>query len=247
LLPNWKQLMFFKKDKIRFFCELDEVKERYPIISAQKIKFDWFKTSAKNFKHMADTKGAYEQISGVVKCPGVSPIMKKGYIVQSWFDLTIRFHDDGFEYFIPEGILSYLKEKGFKKTLVNGFNNAEPAHATPIPESQFQGLLKITTPWSVSIPKGWELLLQPIPYPDDINFSAVHGILEHGDFYHLNAIIRCNQYHREFTIPAGTPLFQIIPIKTTKSNVVFERYTNEIKKKEDRQQFDAHHQFIIKK
>lgn len=239
--------MFFKKEKIRFFCELDEVKERYPIVPAQKVKFNWFKQSSKNFKQIADERGSYEQISGVVKCPGIRPVMQKGFIVQSWFDLTIKFHEDGFEYFVPQGIMSYLEEQKFTKSLVNGFNNAEPAHSTPIHQSQFQGLLKITTPWSVSIPKGWELLIQPIPYPDDVNFSAVHGILESGDFYHLNAIIRCNQFNKEFTIPAGTPLFQVIPIKTCSVDVTFENYTRETRQKENLQKFDAHHQFIIKK
>jgi hypothetical protein len=107
--------MFFKKNKIKFYCELPEVKEKYPITPSGEYKFKWIRESAKAFKDIVAQKSAYEQITGVVKCPGVIPIMKQGYIVRSWFDLTITPLQDGrFECHIPQGIFSYLKERNLK-------------------------------------------------------------------------------------------------------------------------------------
>lgn len=239
--------MFFKKDKLKFYCELPEIKQRYPIIQARQYKFNWFKKSSQAFKEVAKERSSYEQISGVVKCPGISPVMQQGYIVQSWFDLTIKVHENGFEFFIPQGLFSYLKERNFNKTLISGFSSEDPAHAIPMPEIYSNSLVKITLPWSVSIPKGWKLMFMPIPYPDSVDFMSVHGILESGDLYNINAIIKCNtNYNREFTIPAGTPLLQLIPIKTVNAEIEILDYNADIQQKEISNKYLANHQFIVK-
>jgi hypothetical protein len=238
----------FKKDKIKFHCELPEVKEKYPIIPASSYKFKWVKESAMAFKEVIAKKGSYEQVTGVVKCPGVFPIMKKGYIVQTWFDVTIRPLNDGrFECHIPLGILSYLKERNFDKKLISWFSSDEPSHAIPLSIDQIQSLIKITLPWTISIPKGWELLFIPIPYPDLTPFTAVHGILEASEFYHLNAIIKINQRYEEFTIPAGTPLLQLIPIKSDTVEVEILDYDESVKQLEIKNHFASNNTFVIKK
>ena len=240
--------MIFKKDKIKFYCELPEIKETYPIIPASSYKFNWVRESAIAFKEMASKKGAYEQITGIVKCPGVFPIMKHGYIVQSWFDLTIRPLGDGrFECHIPQGIFSYLKDRNFDKRLISWFSGDEPAHAVPLSSEQVQSLIKITLPWSVSIPKGWQLMFIPIPYPDITEFTAVHGLLESGEFYNINAIIKINQCNKEFTIPAGTPLFQIIPTKLNLKEIEILDYDASIKELEIKNKFLSNNTFLVKK
>lgn len=241
--------MFFKKNTIKFYCELPEVKEKYPIFPAKVHKFDWFRQSAKCFKDIIKQKSTHEQLTGVVKCPGVSPIMNKGYIVQSWFDLTIKplVHPDKFEFFIPQGLFSYLKEKNYNKRLISWFSSEDPAHAIPLAEDQLQSLIKITLPWAVSIPVGWQLLFMPIPYPDNNQFIAVHGVLEPGEYYQINAIIKINQFTDEFTIPAGTPLFQIIPVKTDLPTVEILDYSESIKELELKHKFESNNTFVVKK
>jgi|688.fasta_scaffold161769_2 hypothetical protein len=239
--------MFFKKEKIVFHCELPEIKEKYPIIAAKEYKFNWFKKSAQAFKSTVEQRAAYEQITGVVKCPGIHPVMKKGYIVQSWFDITVKPLINGFEFFIPQGLHSYLKERKYDKHLVSCFSGEHPAHAIPLPETYVQALIKINLPWSVSIPAGWNLLIMPIPYSDNTDFTAVHGMLEPGDFYNLNAIIKCNSNNKQFTIPAGTPLMQIIPIKDNSPIVEFADYDERTQQKEINNKYISNHQFVIKK
>lgn len=241
-------MFFLKKNKIRFYCELSEVKERYPITPAKTQQFNWFRKSAKCFKSIINEKAAYEQVTGIIKCPGVQPVMKKGYIVQSWFDLTVRpLEDNRFEFFIPQGLYSYLKEKKYDKRLVSWFSNDDPAHTVPLHDDQLHSLIKITLPWTVSIPKGWSLMFIPIPYPDMVEFTAVHGILEAGDYYQINAIIKINQTRKEFTIPAGTPLFQLIPIKDVSDNVEILDFTDSIKQLEIKNKFAANNTFVVNK
>lgn len=239
--------MLFRKEKIVFHCELPEIKEKYPIIPAKEYNFNWFKTSALAFKSMAEQRSAYEQITGIVKCPGIHPVMKKGYIVQSWFDITVKPITNGFEFFIPQGLHSYLKERKYDKQLVSCFSGGQPAHTIPLPNTQSQSLIKINLPWSVSIPAGWNLLFMPIPYPDNTDFTAVHGILEPGDFYNVNAIIKCNSNNKEFTIPAGTPLLQLVPIKDNNITIELADYDKSTQQKEINNKYLSNHQFIIKK
>jgi len=174
--------------------------------------------------------------------------MKQGYIVRSWFDLTIRPLGDGrFECHIPQGIFSYLKERNFNKQLISWFSADEPAHSIPLAANQAQSLIKITLPWSVSIPKGWKLMAIPIPYPDITEFTAVHGTLEEGELYDINAIIKVNQVDKEFTIFAGTPLFQFIPINTSVPQVEILDYTETIKQTALKHKFASNNTFIIHK
>lgn len=239
---------FFNSPKIKFYCELPEVKENYPVIEASKYKFNWVKESAKKFKEISKEKSSYEQISGTVRCPGVLPMMRKGYIMQSWFDLTIRLTDDAnrFEFFIPQGLYSYLRDKGYDKQLISWFSKEEPAHAIPLPNSQLQSLIKITLPWAVSVPKGWNLIFMPIPYPDQTDFVSVHGILGPGKHYDVNAIIKCNSNNKEFSIPAGTPLFQIIAVRDNNDSIEILDYDADIKQKETERKYLSNHQFIVK-
>ena len=238
----------FKKDRIKFYCSLPEVKEKYPIIPASTYKFKWIKESVNAFKNSVARNGAYEQTTGIVKCPAVLPVMKRGYLVQSWFDLTIRPLEDGrFECHIPTGIISYLNDRKFNKKLITWFSEDQPAHVIPMYGDQVKSLLKITLPWSITIPKGWELMFIPLPYPDLTDFTAVTGLLEEGEFYNLNAIIKVNHSNKQFTIPAGTPLFQLIPINVSTDEVEILDYNEAIKELEIKNQFDSNNTFIIKK
>jgi hypothetical protein len=125
--------------------------------------------------------------------------MKTGYIVQSWFDFTIRTGQDEnrFDFFIPDEIQSYLKERNYDKKLITWFSGEDPANKIPLSDQKLQTLIKISNPWVVSIPKDWNLLVVPIPYPDVTDFEAVHGMLNAGDCHQMNAIIKINSMNNE--------------------------------------------------
>lgn len=247
---HWKiirNMNFFKK-KVKFYCSLPEVKEKYPIVPARSQTFQWLRNSATAYKKIANERGTYEQVSGTVKCGGVASIMQHGYIVKSWFDMTIKPVGDSknFECFIPEGIYTYLHEKNYNKKLVTWFSNDNPSHSIPLASTDLQSLIKINTPWIVSIPKNWNLLFMPIPYSDNPEFSATHGVLEPGEKYDISVIIKIHSTDKELFIPAGTPLCQFIPFQTDITPVEFSDITEEMKKLNTQYQYDRNHSFITK-
>jgi hypothetical protein len=241
--------MFFNKSKITFHCKLPEVLERYPILPAKSVKFNWVKQSSINYKKIVEERGTYESIAGTVKCPGLHSIMQKGWILTSWFDLTIRTYEnekDRFDYIVPTSIGSYLQEYNYNQKLINWFSASEVALRVPVPDNSLQTLVKISTPWTVDIPKGMSLLMMPIPYPDNPNFSAVHGILESGDFYDINAIIQIHKTPGELFIPAGTPLCQLLVVPDNKEEIIQKMQDNKNWKAELKNKFKNVHRFITK-
>lgn len=241
--------MFFNKSKITFHCKLPEILETYPIVSAKSLKFDWLRQSSIDYKKIVKERGTFEPVAGTIKCPGIQNVMQRGWILTSWFDLTIRTYEnepDRFEYVIPPGIDSYLRECNFNQKLINWFSSSEAALKIPVTNNSLQTLIKISTPWTVEIPKGLSLLMLPIPYPDNPDFSAVHGILEEGSFYDINAIIQIHKKPGDLFIPAGTPLCQMMVINNTDPEIIQKHQDTKNKKEELKNKFKNSHRFTTK-
>lgn len=232
--------------KIKFYCSLPEVLENYPIVKAKEFKFEWLKQSGQQFKKNVDNRNVGESISSTAKCPGIHSIIKTGYILPSWFDFSIKTYADPnrFEYFIPQNIQNYLDERNYKKQLISWFDSSNPAIAIPSHENYLQTLIKIIMPWAVSIPKGYKLLIQPIPYPDTTDFSSTIGVLTSGEFYEIHPILRWHSLNKEVFVKAGTPLCQLIPMQDKEIEVEILHYDNNIKKKEIEWNFMTSHKFI---
>jgi hypothetical protein len=240
--------MFFK-NKIKFYCNLPEVREKYPITQSKNQKYSWFKKSALNFKKMATEIGRYQQVTGVSRCPGIRSILNKGFILRSWFDLTIKpiANGQGMEYYVPEGVYSYLKERNFNDKVISCFTPENNAHMIPLNKNQLQALVKITTSWSVFLPNNKDLLIMPVPYSDNTDFTPVHGVLNSGSFNEINAIIKINHIDKEFTIPAGTPLLQLIPVDTCEYGFEINDFDEKIANVAKKNKFESNNTFIVKK
>ena len=72
-------------------------------------------------------------------------------------------------------------------------------------------VIKIQTPWFVEVPKGYSLLMMPLPYSDDKRFTAATGLLRGNQPLNVQVFWHC--LNSEEIIPAGTPLNQMILIK----------------------------------
>jgi hypothetical protein len=236
---------FFKKT-LQFYCKLPEVKEKYPIIKASSYKPQWFKESAMAYKDEVKNNGTYQHVSGTVKCNGIRNIMKQGYILRSWFDLTIKTGDSPaeFQFVVPPEILNYLEERKFNKPLISWFSGNDKHVAIPVQSNSLQTLIKIATPWSVVVPKGWSLMFLPIPYPDDPEFSSTHGTLAGGDVFEINPILAWHKRPGDHFIPAGTPLCQLIPVKDDTLDISISDYDQQMIDTEIKWRFNIGHKFI---
>jgi hypothetical protein len=209
--------MFFKK-KIQFHCSIPDVAQSYPITDAKNYKWNWLSESARAFKQL-DNNGANGQIkTGTIKCPGIRDVCSQGYILRAWFDLNLITNHDPIEfmYAVPDSFSSFLQGQQFNKTPIKWFSGDVPQVAVPLPSNSLQTLVKITTPWTVRVPTGWSLMIMPVPYPDDPEFSCTYGLLRGSGEYEINPIIAVHRRPGQLTITAGTPLCQLIPIKNDK-------------------------------
>jgi hypothetical protein len=235
-------LRLFKKDKIKFYCSLPEVKEKYPIVQSKDINFKWFRKSALAYKEKSKETLS---VSGTAKCPGIHNITSEGYILRSWFDMSIKTTDDpnNFRFLVPPQIQYYLREKNFNKDLIKWFSGDDPSMSIPLPDHSLKTLIKITMPWAVYIPKNWSLLIMPIPYPDEPEFTCTHGILPSGNFHEIHPIISWHKKQGELLIKAGTPLCQLIPIYNKKIDVDVLDYDDFARKEEAKWAFNMSHTF----
>ena len=245
LIYTLKDNVFNFKKSIKFYCSLPEIKEKYPIIPARNFHPNWAKQSAHAYKALVKNTSQFSRTTGTIKCPGIKDICSKGYILTSWFDISILTTSNPieFQYAVPQGLPEYLKTRNFNKDLIKWFSGDVPQVSIPLPESSLQTLLKISTPWVVSIPKGWSLMIMPIPYPDEPEFTCTHGLLESGNFYEINPIVSIHKRPGEILIKAGTPLCQLVPMKTDTIDVEILDYDSSIEKKEQVWNYNAVHRF----
>ena len=237
--------MFFKNKEVEFFCRLPEVQKQYPIVSAQQTKFSWMKESVKQYKKLLHNTGHRQSVTSTVKCPGIKPAMSLGYTLRSWFDFTIRTTEDPnkFEYFVNEKLNKYLMMRNYNAKLVSWFSSEDKNHGIPLAKNDLQSLIKLDTPWYVKIPKGYKLIIMPVPYADETAFSSVYGVLDSAQQYSLNVILKWHNRPGETFVPAGTPLCQLLPIKDTAIPIKIKDWTIDNFNAEAEDDYIAMHRF----
>ena len=219
---------FFKKSPIVFACSIPAVLDRYPVEPASKVKRSWIKSSVAAYKHQVQAIGKTQGVSGTAKCPGLHNIIGEGYILRSWFDLTVQTTNDDYAFncTFPTGMASVCKDNNFNEELISSFSGKQPNLAVPVSEGSIKSLIKINTPWAVKIPKGWSMLMLPVSYGNDTRFSDKPGILTEGEFYTINPIIEWHVKNSVGKIEAGTPLLQMIPIRSEKAEATIQLFDN---------------------
>jgi hypothetical protein len=240
---NW-----FKKKQPIFYCSLPEILENYPLEPAKSVRPKWVADSARAYKQEVEELGTQTTVKGTARCPGIFKLMHRGWILKSWFDITITpEHNTGrFRLHVPEGFEPYLKQRGYTKKLISWFSGDLVSRAIPLKVGSLDTTIKISTPWTVSVPKGQTLLMLPIPYGDRQDFSCAPGVLEAGEFYDINPII-CIHTDQEVFIPAGTPLMQLMSIPEEDIKIAQMLETPEQRARDQAQMYRHSHTFVTKK
>lgn len=138
----------------------------------------------------------------VKMCSPFLDAMTAGYIQETWCDLLIDSAD---------GETITQTQTARTPTLV-GFRKAP---AVPIPPYVYATEMIWYQPWQPVLPKGYSMLYLPPVNRIDSPIITLSGMVDHDVFHHS---IRGNYpfYIRKGfkgIIPAGTPMFQMIPIK----------------------------------
>jgi len=95
-------------------------------------------------------------------------------------------------------------------------------------------VVKFHSPYTIQTPKGWSILMKPVANDfasPVVPFEAVIDTDRYCGKINLPCFIRAQE--KEFSMPLGTPLVQVIPFKREKVTIKREKYTEETLKKFD--------------
>ena len=185
--------------KIEFFSIVDGLTDTYPVLNSKSIMPSWLKTAQQEYSQMEK----YD--FHIARCPGIVDVLTTGYIVRAWHDVAVRSGPSSLETFAPDIVLEQLIEK---PALQVQKGDSVAKHIPKRPWSN-KSILKINTPWHII--SDCKFMMLPISYTDQFEFESCIGILDPSVSSEINIQGYVNGVG-EFTIRAGTPLCQLIPI-----------------------------------
>ena len=152
----------------------------------------------------------------IKKCPGIVEYSRHGYIISAWQDIEITVDEAGENYVwrTPLNTYDFSLDAPIKgATLPEVFLMKREAFYDHFPrENTFKSVIKINTPWSVKMPKGYALLFAPVWYDNETRFEVIPGILNDPDNNYIHVQIYWHVIGRTEIIKAGTPLVKLIPV-----------------------------------
>ena len=196
-----------KTPKVKFTCFTEGVAEKYPIIPTGKNHLKWMKRALEYYKSVP-TGGVK-----ITKCPGIASIVNEGWVMRSSMDIQIKTNGDGKNFWWATSE-DQIKTEAGASFLGHYIHFHDPEQLMQFQEktpNTLETVIKIQTPWFVEVPKGYSLLLMPLPYSDDKRFTAAMGLLRGNQPLNVQVFWHC--LNSEEIIPAGTPLNQMILIK----------------------------------
>lgn len=143
-------------------------------------------------------------------CPGMSDLMRAGYIITAWDDIRIKANRAGV---VSKMEINYTRPVERMNTeVVAGIVEVEdiPLHAC-----------KLSTPWCVTTRKGYSAMVVAATYHSPFlkDLHVYGGIVDYDNFHTINFIFTPLRECEVF-IPAGTPLLQVIPYRRETSTGV---------------------------
>lgn len=161
---------------------------------------DWYK-DIKLSKDVRFGSGGAMFVDGMVKkCVPFLEGFSHGYIQETWTDIYVKKSEYGIEYiYSHEPTIMTVRDK--KSINVSGaFYQIECAW-------QLQ--------WYPKMPKGWSMIFTSPFNRLDLPFRSLTGVIDSDNFYDSKQGNYPFFIEKDFEglIPAGTPMFQMIPIK----------------------------------
>lgn len=195
---------------LQFFCFDPDVIQNYPITPISDIKFEWLEKAREYYKKFPDK---HETTS----CPGIISILNRGWVQLAYQDIIIETDKKH-----PKSYIGYSREDQ-RKRRGGKYTSVYLSDHSPEQMWQFQKdwrkdtlhcMLKIQSPWFVKIPTGYSLLTMPVPYADDIRFSAATGTMRGTHYLNIQLFWHC--INGREVIKAGTPLNYMMLVKDEK-------------------------------
>lgn len=161
---------------------------------------EWYKSIPKFSEKNIDLEALNTKGLGIKSCVPFLDSMLSGYIQETWQDIVVDFRDSKLSVTHP--------------TTPEILTSRDRVHM-PIGKEFYQTEFTWQVPWMPKLPAGWSMLYtSPINHAE-LPFQCATGIMDSDVFYHIpfGNYPFYIKYGFRGVIPAGTPMFQMIPIK----------------------------------
>lgn len=224
-----------KKDKVIFYCSISGVKETMPILLAKDVKYAWVKRAVKAFKEKSldvSTTTDSGKIRHVSRCPGIFGIKNQGWIIRTWQDIELTVDEPEWSWRTPMNQVK-LSNSISAVEVTHHPEESLKQHLEHWPETAFSQIIKINTPWTVKVPKGYVLNQFHPSYLDENRFTSLPG--SYSPDYGMGTINVPMMWHSKkgnYLIKAGTPIAQLILSKKEDIDYEIKLVDDKFKKEE---------------
>jgi hypothetical protein len=184
-----------KRPDIEFKAVIGRPDLYAPIVPARKVCPEWARRQREASKKV-----------NLAQCPGMFDFAHAGYIVPAWCDIHIKANRAGVVIQLDGSLASLpgLSALPMDFSIIDGL--------APIEDSVQRRAFKLPGPWSVQTAPGVSCYVVPaLMHSDFLDKIYVYpGAVDYETFHTLNLMFSVLK-ECEFTIPAGTPLLQVIP------------------------------------
>jgi len=186
--------------KIEFFSSVIGVADTFPILESKKNLPSWMSDARRDFSEKQNKRDLT-----ITKCPGIVEALTKGFLVTSWHDIDVVSTDNDLNAGSPsEQLNDMLGNPTLQIQSGDGIGKFLPRR----PWSN-KNILKINTPWHIK--SNVKFLMIPVPYTTMFEFESCVGVLDPAISSEINVQGYVNG-RGTFTIKAGQPICQLIPL-----------------------------------
>jgi hypothetical protein len=241
---------FFKKEStIEFFSIIPEVAHLAPIQPANNFRPNLIVNASKALSQAKkDSEYGYSSYNSTAKCPGLYNLVKHGWVMTAWTDITIETNGDGVSFKWESAANQKNIDGGIAKEAVAYHTPEQYADFVEDDPNTLKTIVKINTPWRCIVPKGYYLQEGPLPYTDEKRFTVVKGYFnrEYG-VAQLNVQLLWHVMNGKTLIKAGTPIAHYVLVPIDQPKLVIMEATPEQLKANRLTELEIARKFISKK
>lgn len=143
-------------------------------------------------------------------CPAIRDLTQIGYVLPLWQDMLIKVSkQDGVEV-VPSGVMKDHDGNTFSDIQ---FHQEHVMAGYSFGDEYVNFSMKLRCPWYVKTKPGTSIMILPVQYNANPNFTVASGIIESSKYPMILAQIILKKFEGELLIKKGTPLMQIIALK----------------------------------
>jgi hypothetical protein len=175
-------------------------KEYYPVPGVKAVP-EWYKKMKTSFTNNKTGGKEVQDTQTIKRCMPVLDAMTTGYIMKTYTDITVKNNDGviGFEWaYDTQDTITFHPAY----QLIN-YRNLDLPHGAP----------KLRNPWGIKTPRGYSCLFISPPHRPACGIRILEGIVDTDNYSNSVQFPFLVDEGFEGTIPAGTPIAQVIPFK----------------------------------